>query len=1037
MKPETRIETIKEAKKICENPPSQYRSAPFWGWNSRMCSDQLRLQMRQMKRQGMGGFFIHAREGLETPYLSDEWMDLAEAAVAEAGKQNLEAWIYDEDKWPSGSAGGMVGAKDVAYIAKGLTFDLRKRDSGPLESDAGVIGRYDYRDGMEIILRMETSLPCEWYNGRSPTDTLNPRAVREFIRQTHETYRARIGREFGKSVRGFFTDEPNCFDFFTHFMDPRPWVPWTDGLAEYFAEKRKYDPTPYLPYLFADDFIPAGGKVGCAKLRHDFWRTVTERFSESYMKPAYDWCDDNGLRSAGHLLYENDLGYQVRVCGAVMPHYRYLHAPGVDILGEQIREYLTVKQCTSAARQYGRGTAFAEVYGCTGWNLTFAGQRWMANWLFAMGITRMCQHLALYSIKGCRKRDYPPVFNYQAAWWENDRYLENERGRIATALSTGEAVRDVLVIHPISSVWCACGSAPDEDLTRLDMNMGWTDEQFLSLNRYGEAYNRLAEMLLGLHIDFDFGDETILAETARVVNDRMRVGQVEYGCVIVPRVLSLLKSTYKLLKAFADHGGLIVWVKPFPELMEGGITRQVQKTMESILSGPAFYAADSDMALPVLLGTLRDRLSPLSVLNQTHREESEILSMLRKADDGYVLFLANKDRDNNHGVTVALQGSGCVEDFDAMAGTAREIGACTDDAGTIRFYAEVAAAGCKLFWIPSCGQTSAGEEEATVTYRHPHAAEHVFHAFETIDSYRRTMDNVLPLDCCRYALNHESYSGEMEVWEAQREIRERLGMRPNHYNGAPQRYTWIFGEPREKVPFSLAFPFTIRNTPRGTVYAAIEKINQLRVECGGARCGATGDWFMDRDLIKFRLDGLHQGRQELVISGEYGLETELENIFILGDFGVDADRNIVREPKRLRLGDWRWQGYYHYPGGMQCGFTVAPDIPEAGRTPIMLRAGEFYAALLKVWVNGVHAGILTNGAETLDVTKLLREKGNRIEIEAVGTPRNMMGPFHKQYSGGSRISWEDFRAEGDDYTAAYHTEPFGIAGPVVLLQGTL
>ena len=89
------------------------------------------------------------------------------------------------------------------------------------------------------------------------------------------------------------------------------------------------------------------------------------------MKQVYEWCDKRGLRTTGHILYENDLGYQTRVCGAAMPQLRYLHNPGIDLLGAQTDEYLTVKQCASVAHQYERSMTISEAYGCTGWELDF------------------------------------------------------------------------------------------------------------------------------------------------------------------------------------------------------------------------------------------------------------------------------------------------------------------------------------------------------------------------------------------------------------------------------------------------------------------------------------------------------------------------------------------------------------------------------------------------------------------------------------------------------------------------------------------
>ncbi|MBC7321273.1 hypothetical protein H5T89_11595, partial [bacterium] len=65
---------MKELKEKFLNPDKDYRGAPFWSWNDKLDPEELDRQIRDMKSSGMGGFFMHSREGLETPYLSEEWM---------------------------------------------------------------------------------------------------------------------------------------------------------------------------------------------------------------------------------------------------------------------------------------------------------------------------------------------------------------------------------------------------------------------------------------------------------------------------------------------------------------------------------------------------------------------------------------------------------------------------------------------------------------------------------------------------------------------------------------------------------------------------------------------------------------------------------------------------------------------------------------------------------------------------------------------------------------------------------------------------
>ena len=89
--------TLDKVKGLVENPPKEYRSAPFWGWNDRLQKENLGEQIEGFKKAGMGGFFIHSREGLETEYLSTEWMEDVKFCVDKARENDLELWIYDEE----------------------------------------------------------------------------------------------------------------------------------------------------------------------------------------------------------------------------------------------------------------------------------------------------------------------------------------------------------------------------------------------------------------------------------------------------------------------------------------------------------------------------------------------------------------------------------------------------------------------------------------------------------------------------------------------------------------------------------------------------------------------------------------------------------------------------------------------------------------------------------------------------------------------------------------------------------------------------
>ena len=108
----------------------------------------------------------------------------------------------------------------------------------------------------------------------------------------------------------------------------------------------------------------------------------------------------------------------------------YQHIPGIDMLRDQTIEYMTIKGCTSVAHQTGRKRALSETYGVSGWQFSFEGQKWIGDYQYIQGINLRCQHLTWYSMKGCRKRDYPPVFNYQTPWWKYNNTVEDYFARI-------------------------------------------------------------------------------------------------------------------------------------------------------------------------------------------------------------------------------------------------------------------------------------------------------------------------------------------------------------------------------------------------------------------------------------------------------------------------------------------------------------------------------------------------------------------------------------------------------------------------------
>ncbi len=509
---------------------------PFWSWNDRLEEKELRRQIRNMKELGVGGFFMHARGGLETPYLSKEWFDSIRVSIDEAKKLGLEAWAYDENGWPSGFAGGAL-LDDPTNHAAGVMMEYVEQfpeDSDDLlgvyrQDDAGVT-RLEAPNGAEryLVLRRQRDY--------SYVDVLNPAVTRQFLEKTHDVYRRELGEDFGGAMPGFFTDEPQYF---------RWGIPWSDTFRAVFAQRFGYDVRDKLPALFLD--FP-----GAEEFRYDYHLLLHECFINNFMKPIYDWCEAHGVKLTGHGIEEWGLAGQMMCCGGVMPLYRYQHIPGIDYLGRWVKSIVGSRQLGSVCEQVGRPVRLSEMFACCGWDVSPLELKRIADVQFVGGVNLICEHLYPYSERGQRKRDYPNHYSPHNPWQGEYRDFETYYTHLGAALSEGRELASVLVIHPIHSAY-----------------LHYKHNRWDSVAELDRSFNALSERLSRDHVSFHYGDETLMRDLASVERNILRVGNRVYDTVIVPYCHTMDASTVALLKKYLSGGGKLLLWEGCPDRMDG------------------------------------------------------------------------------------------------------------------------------------------------------------------------------------------------------------------------------------------------------------------------------------------------------------------------------------------------------------------------------------------------------------------------------------------------------------------------------------
>lgn len=569
-----------------KNPPMEMGLLPFWFWNGNLDEKEMEWQLRQYHDRGIRGLFIHGRFGLKVPYVSDAWFEKVKFAVAKAKEIGIDTWVYDEMNWPSGTAERKVPkqyphltqkylelvalnvdgplftfleATDDRYVNTGDSYPVAAFGCTEEEFQTQITHPIDLTQNLsfERVIPWEAP-PGKWrllyfLQKEVPyyIDTLNPESTRRFLELTHERYKQSVGEHFGTTVPGFYTDEPAMHYY--HVGIDNFVVPWTSQMFGIFRQKRGYDLRPWLPALY----LNMGPET--ARVRYDFWRTLTEQYAETYYGQIRTWCEENNVLFTGHLLFEEWLRMHARCEGNLFRYLEKLHIVGVDHLYPKVgteaepAEHVALKVASSAAHQFGSTRLLCESMGGSYWDCTLERMKWIANWEYVLGVNLFNNHGYHYSIEGERKRDWPPSQFYHHTWWKYYDRFTTYMARLSHLLSGGRHVAKLLVLYPINSIWA--NYVPQKrteagNVTEFD-------------------FNYLTDVLLRLHYDFDYVDEDVLA-TARLTRGKIRIRDEEHSVLILPPMTHMKQRTFEFIERFVRGGGTVIGDTLLPvQFLEG------------------------------------------------------------------------------------------------------------------------------------------------------------------------------------------------------------------------------------------------------------------------------------------------------------------------------------------------------------------------------------------------------------------------------------------------------------------------------------
>ena len=647
------VHTLKQLQTLFMNPPVEYRSAPLWVWNDDITEKQIDEQLVDFKSGGMGGVFIHPRPGLITPYISEKWFSLCGYTVKKGKELGMNVWLYDENSYPSGFAGGHVPAEMPESYNQGQGLVLNRAEKLPDNTDVYylILKQVDSKF-IDITNKLEQeqnnkgdyflyeksyyeNLP--WHGGYSYVDLLYEGVTEKFIELTMTGYEKYIGNEFGKTVPGIFTDEPE--------INPPAGIRWTPSLFLEFEKRWGYELKTNLPSVTHE--------IGDWKrIRHNYYTTLLEMFIERWSKPWNNYCEKNNLDWTGH--YWEHGWPDPQHGGDNMAMYAWHQMPAIDILMNQYSENVnaqfgnvrSVKELSSVANQMGRTRTLSETYGAGGWDLSFEDMKRIGDWEYVLGVNFMNQHLSYMTLEGARKRDHPQSFSYHEPWWKYYNTLGDYFARLSLALSSGKQINRILVFEPTSTAW-------------MFFSQDDPNKKFTAL---GPLFQEFVLKLEKYQMEYDLASENIIKDIGRIEDKKFIVGERAYDVIVFPPGLENLdKATYQLVKTYMENGGKVLSLNYVPNYVDGIESAELKTIVDKYSTQWVDANSLTDQQALDLLGSKNIQFQ------QPEKIKGKLFHHRRDLDDGQLIFLVNTSSDEWSSGTFMMKGKS-VSELNLMSG---------------------------------------------------------------------------------------------------------------------------------------------------------------------------------------------------------------------------------------------------------------------------------------------------------------------------------------------------------------------------------
>lgn len=970
-----------------DTPPAGYSTAPFMVWNGKVTHEKINRQLEEFASVGIKQAFIHPRWGMVTPYLDSNWFDLVAYTVAKGKTMGMKIWLYDENAFPSGFAGGQVQLAMPAsyqhpvglsmFESTGLDTMLARKSLIVLMEKGGVFKEVN-KDATIPVDRKSHYFyftgvmpePASNYAGFPYVDLIMPGVTDTFIALTMEGYERTIGKEFGRSVPGIFTDEPNI-----RSRGGRV-IRYTPDLFEQFEKVMGYRLQDKLPELFLE--------TGTWKAtRHDYYQLLLNLFVDRWAKPWNAYTTARGVTWTGHYWEHGwpDPSHNPDN----MAFYQYHQMPGIDMLfnnrelqPDQFGNIRAVKELVSVANQMGYRRTLSETYGASGYDLTFDAMKRNGDWQYALGVNFMNQHLSYMDIVGDRKHDFPQTFSAHNPWWKHYKAQSDYFARLSLALSFGEQLNHTLVLEPTTTAWMYyTPGRPNDTLKAIKTSFD--------------------ELLYGLEdnaIRYDLATENMLPAFGKVAKGGLSINKRTYSLIILPPYTETLDTvTFTLLDKYIREGNKLLAFS-VPSYIDGRPTDACKIWFDEF-SGNVKLIEKPDAKF---WSTLAD--ADFNIFKDS-LARGELYHMRRELDGGQLIFLANFSPSTNSHGEIKLKGKHLYK-LDAESGQIFHYPAIATN-GLLNAEFRLSPSGSLLLLA------STKRIRGAYNYNIPSGFNDTLRLTAPVEAKRKGM-NVLVLDYCQLTSQGKT-KGTMHTFDATATLFKDNGYSANPWSvGVQLGEKWLASDTfSDGTGFDAVYSFTVSASFDNTrpLRLAVEQPAVFNVSVNGKPVKPSGEWWLDPEIGLYDITRIAKPGKNTIrlYRSSMSVFAELEPVYVLGDFVLrPANPGFVidNETEGISMGSWAPQGYPFYFNSIS---YIGHFKGTGEENSFTVHLPDWKGVVAEVIVNGRSAGTVSSSPGWVALADGIRAGNNTVEIVVYGSLQNVLGPFHQKPVPGMVTPW--------------------------------